>query len=286
MTEYASPHHSPGHPPFRGQRRPDAEHHHVQEDEHILGNQMLGEPNRDVPERRILVVEDAADLAAHLATALRDVARDIQVCHDGNMALESVRRQPPDLIILDVGLPGMSGLDVCRILRGEGMSLPILMLSGRCGEIDRILGLELGADDYLVKPFGVLELLARVRALFRRVALSRESDAPRQLNGRIALGDLVVDPQARQVVRNGSPIEVTEREFDLLHLLAANPGRVYSRGQLLDLVWGHGSGVYEYAVTTHINRLRRKIEANPERPELIQTVWGLGYRLNAHRRRS
>lgn len=286
MTECVSARLLPRHLPFRAQRGPGPEHCVVQEDEHIRLEQTLGEPIRDVPDRKILVVEDASELAEQLATALRDVARHIHVCHDGNMALEFVRRQPPDLIVLDVGLPGMSGLDVCRILRGEGMSLPILMLSGRCSEIDRILGLELGADDYLVKPFGVVELLARVRALFRRVAFARESDAPPQLGGRIALGGLVVDPQARQVIRNGIPIEVTEREFDLLHLFAANPGRVYSRGQLLDLVWGHGSGVYEYAVTTHINRLRRKIETNPEHPELIQTVWGLGYRLNAYRRQS
>jgi len=254
--------------------------------EGIRGSRVLGHPVLDEPEHTILVVEDVSDLAAHLAASLREVARHIDVCHDGVMAMEFIRNQPPDLLVLDVGLPGMSGLDVCRSLRGEGLSLPILMLSGRGGELDRILGLELGADDYLVKPFGVLELLARVRALFRRVALSRDQGAPRQTDGRIAVGDLVVDPLARQVVRNGGTVGVTEREFDLLHLLAANPGRVYSRGQLLDLVWGHGSGVYEYTVTTHINRLRRKIEVDPAQPDLIQTVWGLGYRLNAHRYRS
>jgi DNA-binding response OmpR family regulator len=243
----------------------------------------LGEAARGAPVRHILVVEDVHDLAEQLATELREIASKVSVCRDGDSALESVRLQQPDLVLLDVGLPGMSGLEVCRVIRAEGYSMPVLMLSGRGGDLDRIVGLEFGADDYLVKPFNMLELLARVRAQFRRVALG-SADRPKGAARRIVVGDLIVDPVARQVIRGSRVLGLTEKEFDLFHLFAVNPGRVYSRGQLLDLVWGCGSGVYEYTVTTHINRMRHKIERDPAHPEVIQTVWGLGYRLNAHGR--
>lgn len=242
----------------------------------------LGEAAQDAPARRILVVEDAPDLAALIAGHLRQLAADVEVCHDGAAALESMRQEPPDLVVLDIGLPGLTGLDICRTIRAEGLSTLVLMLSGRGSELDRIVGLEFGADDYVVKPFGMLELLARVRALFRRVEHCRTEAA--RPGDRITVGELTIDPAARQVVRGDAVLELTEKEFDLLHLFAQNPGRVYARAQLLDLVWGYGSNVYEYTVTTHINRLRRKIEPDPARPRLIQTVWGLGYRLNAHLR--
>lgn len=242
----------------------------------------LGEADHFAPARRILVVEDAPELAALIAGQLRDLAADVEVFHEGGAALESMRQQPPDLIVLDIGLPGLTGLDICRTIRAEGLSTLVLMLSGRGSELDRIVGLEFGADDYVVKPFGMLELLARIRALFRRVEHCRaETDRP---GAPITVGELTIDPASRQVVRGDAALEVTEKEFDLLHLFAQNPGRVYTRAQLLDLVWGYGSNVYEYTVTTHINRLRRKIEPDPAHPRLIQTVWGLGYRLNAHLR--
>jgi DNA-binding response OmpR family regulator len=242
----------------------------------------LGEADRDAPGRRILVVEDAPELAALIAGHLRELAADVEVCHEGGGALELMRQQPPDLVVLDIGLPGLTGLDICRTIRAEGLPTLVLMLSGRGSELDRIVGLEFGADDYVVKPFGMLELLARIRALFRRVEHCRAEVA--RPGDRITAGELTIDPTARQVVRGDAVLPLTEKEFDLLHLFAQNPGRVYARAQLLDLVWGYGSNVYEYTVTTHINRLRRKIEPDPARPRLIQTVWGLGYRLNAHLR--
>lgn len=249
--------------------------------EAVSGLVRFGEPVREAPPRSILIVEDAPDLADHLVRHLKEVAREVSVCSDGHAALEQVRRHEPALIVLDIGLPGMTGLDVCRALRTEGFATPILMLSGRAGELDRIVRLEFGADDYLVKPFGMLELLARVRALLRRAEM-RKCGVAAAPSGRISAAGFVIDPLARQVLRDGQVVPLTEKEFDLFHLFASNPGRVYTRSQLLDLVWGFGSGVYEYTVTTHINRLRRKIEADPAHPRIIQTVWGLGYRLNAH----
>ncbi len=237
----------------------------------------FGEAAQGVPARRILLVEDVSDLADAMAQRLHEVAREVSVCGDGRAALESLLRDSPDLVILDIGLPGLNGLEICRALRAAGNSTLVLMLSGRGSELDRVVGLEFGADDYMVKPFSMLELLARVRALFRRI------DAKHVATGcdfGIRAAGLVIDVAARKVTRDGHQIELTEKEFDLLHVFAANPGRVFSRARLLDLAWGHGNSVYEYTVTSHINRLRRKIEPDAAHPRIIQTVWGLGYRFN------
>ncbi|MEW5891241.1 MAG: response regulator transcription factor [Pseudomonadota bacterium] len=234
----------------------------------------------EAPNRRILVVEDTSELATLIATHLREVAREVAVCADGRVALATLQKESVDLVVLDIVLPGLNGLEICRWMRASGISTPILMLTAKCSELDRIVGLEYGADDYMVKPFSMLELLARVKAIFRRVAPRGTAEAaPRAEKIRIA--DLLLDPAARQVLREGQPISLTEKEFDLLHLFARNPGRVYARSQILDLVWGYGSGVYEYTVTSHINRLRAKIEKDPANPTIIQTVWGIGYRLQA-----
>lgn len=226
-------------------------------------------------DRSILVVDDTPEVALLVADRLREIVRTVAICGDGRSALETVNREPIDLIVLDVMLPGLGGLEVCSALRASGTPPLILMLTAKATELDRIVGLEFGADDYMVKPFSALELVARVKALFRR--LERAGATPP--GGNIVVGSLLVDPVARQVFRSGVEIALTEKEFDLLYLFASKPGRVFSRSQLLDLVWGCGNGIYEYTVTSHISRLRSKIESDPASPRIIQTAWGVGYRL-------
>jgi DNA-binding response OmpR family regulator len=184
----------------------------------------------------------------------------------------------PDLIVLDLTLPGLDGMEVCRQLRGGEDHTPILMLTARTTESDRVAGLEIGADDYLTKPFSIPEFLARVKAIFRRQErLVRQlSDAPPQIRA----GALRIDQEKRSVSIAGAEIELTATEFDLLVQFATNPGRVYSRPQLLDLVWGHYHASYEHTVNSHINRLRAKIESDPAKPDCILTVWGVGYKFS------
>lgn len=231
----------------------------------------------EIPDRHIVVVEDTPELAALLAEDLRELARKVSVCEDGPSALALVTSKPIDLVVLDLCLPGMHGLEVCRAMRAAEIATPVLMLTARGSPLDRVVGLEFGADDYMVKPFSMLELLARVRAIFRRTESRREASAAS--SRRLAVGELIVDPVARQAFRGDQPLSLTEKEFDLFHLFVSSPGRVFSRSQLLDLVWGRGSAIYEYTVTSHINRLRAKLEPDPSNPTLIQTVWGVGYRL-------
>ena len=233
--------------------------------------------------RRILVVEDDGDIAHLVAMHLRDQGYAVSLARDGAAGLERAQADPFDLILLDVMLPGgIDGLELCRRLRaGSGAQsyTPILMLTSRSSELDRVLGLEIGADDYLTKPFSIRELLARVRAIFRRVEAlgARTIGEPTTIRA-AGRGDLVIDPQKRGVTLAGAPVSLTAKEFDLLLQFAAHPGRVYTRTQLLDAVWGHGYEGYEHTVNTHINRLRAKIEQDPARPRFLLTVWGVGYK--------
>ena len=229
---------------------------------------------------RLLVVEDTSEVARLVADNLREIVKEVIVCGDGRAALKILERERVDLVVLDVMLPELDGLEVCRALRAAGNVVPILMLSARSTELDRIVGIEFGADDYMVKPFGMLELLARVKALFRRCDLRTAQSVAAQ-NDRLMVADLSIDRVSREVSRDGKGIPLTEKEFDLIWVFASNPGRVYARNQLLDLVWGCGTGVYEGTVTSHINRLRARIEPDPANPSIIQTVWGVGYRLHA-----
>lgn len=231
-------------------------------------------------DHHVLVVEDSPEVARLVADNLRQMVRAVTVCGDGRTALKTLERECVDLVILDVMLPELDGLAVCRALRAAGNTVPILILSARASELDRIVGIEFGADDYLAKPFGMLELLARVKALFRRGDYWAASHMPAK-DSRLVVANLSIDQLSRQVSRNGMEVPLTEKEFDLLCVFASNPGRVYSRSQLLDLVWGSGSGVYEGTVTSHINRLRARIEPDPANPAIIETVWGIGYRLHA-----
>src|SRR6059036_564492 len=227
--------------------------------------------------RRILVVEDDRDIAHLVELHLQDLGADVTIAHDGGVALELALRRSFDLVILDLMLPGIDGLEICRRLRARSNYTPILMLTARSADVDRIVGLEIGADDYLTKPFNIRELIARVKALLRRVdALSKPeaADAPAILD----FGELVIDVEKRKVTLRGEPIDLTAKEFDLLLLFARNPGRVYTRAQLLDLVWGYGHDGYEHTVNSHINRLRSKIESDHANPEWILSVWGVGYK--------
>ena len=226
--------------------------------------------------RRILVVEDNLDLAELVRMHLRDAGYAVEPCSDGRSALQRLQAEPFDLVILDLMLPGMDGLELCRRLRAQPNYLPILMLTAKSSELDRVLGLEVGADDYVTKPFSIRELLARVKALFRRVDAMAET--PAESTEVLRSNGLEIDPARRQVRLDGAEVHLTGREFDLLLHFASHPGRVYSRAQLLDLVWGYGHEGYEHTVNSHINRLRAKIEHTPAQPRHILTVWGVGYK--------
>lgn len=238
-----------------------------------------GTPQR--PPHRILVVEDDRDIAHLIELHLRDEGYAVTLARDGAAGLETALARPFDLILLDLMLPELEGLEVCRRLRAGGGSAagytPILMLTSRSSELDRVLGLEMGADDYLTKPFGIRELLARVRAILRRVEALRAPE-DRGEPAAIRVGDLLIEPQKRRVTLGGAPVSLTAKEFDLLVHFAAHPGRVYTRTNLLDAVWGHGYEGYEHTVNSHINRLRTKIERDPARPRFLLTIWGVGYK--------
>ena len=225
---------------------------------------------------RILLVEDDKDIAHLVALNLRDDGYDVDVVHDGLDGLNAATETDFDLLILDVMLPGMDGLELCRHLRAKDNYTLVLMLTAKSSELDRVLGLEIGADDYLTKPFSLRELQARVKALLRRKQ-QLEIAAP-QLSETLTIGDLSIDTDKRDVTVAGKKIGLTAKEFDLLLQFAQHPGKVYTRTQLLDLVWGYGYEGYEHTVNSHINRLRAKIEQDPANPSYIETVWGVGYR--------
>ncbi|UCE90053.1 MAG: response regulator transcription factor [Pseudomonadota bacterium] len=226
--------------------------------------------------KRILVIEDNHDIANLVGMHLRDIGARVDLAHDGHKGLARALAQRYDLVILDLMLPGKDGLEICRELRGSSGYTPILMLTARTAETDRVLGLELGADDYLTKPFSVRELVARAKAIFRRVeSLAQRDNAKHQC---VHAGALSIEQQSRAVTLNNRPVELTAREFDLLWHFARHPGQVFTRSQLLDSVWGYGHDGYEHTVNSHINRLRAKIEANPSHPTFILTVWGVGYK--------
>ncbi len=232
-------------------------------------------------QRQVLVVEDEPDIAALVQLHLQDHDFGVTLAADGHEGLRQAFARDWDLIILDLRLPGPDGLSICRKLRRESDYVPVLMLTSKTSELDRVLGLELGADDYLTKPFSVSELVARVKAIFRRVdSLSHDVAAKAH---ELVAGGLRINPERRTVTSAGNSIELTAREFDLLLHFARQPGRVFSRAQLLDAVWGYGHDGYEHTVNSHINRLRSKVEPDPSHPEHIVTVWGVGYKLQGSR---
>ncbi len=228
--------------------------------------------------RRVLIIEDDTNIAELIALHLKDIGLEPTTITNGTDGYEEARSKAFALIILDLMLPGTNGLDVCRQLRMEGITTPILMLTARAEEVDRVLGLELGADDYLTKPFSVRELLARVKAILRRVQL--EQPQPQSNAHILQAGPITLDLEKREVRLNGKIVHLTVREFDLLALFMQYPGRAFRREELLNRVWGYQFSGYDHTVNSHINRLRSKIETDPTRPKLIQTVWGIGYRFH------
>ena len=219
----------------------------------------------------VLVVDDEPTIREIVARYLeREGYRTLEAA-DGNRARELLERDPPDLVVLDVMLPGTDGLELCRWIRSRSR-LPVIMLTARGEESDRIVGLELGADDYVTKPFSPRELAARVRTVLRRAEPEAVSEERLSFNG------LVIDSATREVTKKGAPLRLTAREFDLLWFVASHPSRVFSREQIMRRVWGYSSALDTGTVTVHIRRLRAKIEDDPSRPHHLETVWGVGYR--------
>jgi len=228
-------------------------------------------------EKKVLVIEDDPDIANLLEIHLRDMGFTSDHENNGIDGLNKALKNEYALVILDLMLPRLDGFEVCKRIREEKKGLPILMLTSKSEEFDKVLGLELGADDYLTKPFSLRELLARVKAILRRVDAVKEeaaADEPRE----VVFGDMIINMEKRKVTLAGRMIELTAKEFDLLALFASHPGRAYNRQELLDIVWGYQFDGYDHTVNSHINRLRSKIEKNPADPKYIKTVWGVGYR--------
>lgn len=229
----------------------------------------------------VLIIEDNPEIAELVQLHLRDINCDSDIASDGEQGLSRFARGAYDLVVLDLMLPVIDGLAVCTRLREMPGYVPIIMLTSKSSELDRVLGLEMGADDYVTKPFSIPELIARVKAQFRRRELMEKT--PRERGEDSALktlhfGELAIDLGKRQVVIAGNKVDLTAKEYDLLTFFAANPGRPYSRAQLLDAVWGYSHEGYEHTVNSHINRLRAKIEAQPTHPKYILTVWSVGYK--------
>ncbi|GAC1532625.1 MAG: response regulator transcription factor [Ramlibacter sp.] len=229
--------------------------------------------------RNVLVVEDDPHIAELLRMHLSDSGFAVVHAADGNAGLRHLHAGSWDALLLDIMLPGVDGLEICRQARAMPLYTPIIIISARSSEVHRVLGLELGADDYLAKPFSVLELVARVRAIIRRTEAIARAAASGATH--IELGNLSIDPLGRVVHLDGKAVDMTPREFDLLCFFARHPGRVFSRLDLLNQVWGYQHEGYEHTVNTHINRLRIKVEANVAEPRRILTVWGRGYKLMA-----
>lgn len=230
---------------------------------------------------KILIVEDDVDIANLMRVNLRELGLEIDHQTDGKLALEQALTNEYALIILDVMLPSMSGLDICRQVRNELPIQVIIMLTSKTSETDRVLGLELGADDYMTKPFSVRELQARVRSQLRKYHALEQAKLPVQdTSDMLQIGKLNIDSRNHQVFLSGKELVLTATEFELLHHLASHPGQVFSRSQLLESVWGYHHSGYEHTVNSHINRLRSKLEGDATEPKIVQTVWGVGYKFN------
>lgn len=227
--------------------------------------------------KKVLVIEDDKSIADLLKIHLNDLNCETNVMHNGKDGLNTATSDLFDLIVLDLMLPEVDGLEICKEVRKKDHYTPILMLTSKSEEIDKVIGLEVGADDYLTKPFSIKEFIARVKAILRRVdAIQKETGNKTE----IAVSDLLIDVTKRKVSLKGERIELTPKEFDLLHLLASHPGKTYTREQLLNILWGYQYNGYEHTVNSHINRLRSKIEPDISNPKYILTSWGVGYRFN------
>jgi two-component system, OmpR family, alkaline phosphatase synthesis response regulator PhoP len=227
--------------------------------------------------KNVLVIEDDKSISDLIDIHLKDMSYNVTRVYDGRDGLNEAIKNDYDLIVLDLMLPNLDGLEICKELRKQENYTPVLMLTAKSEEFDKVLGLELGADDYLTKPFAIRELTARVKAIFRRVeALQKDQGEKND----ITIGELIIDSAKRRVTLKGERIDLTPKEFELLHLLASHPGKTYTREQLLSILWGYSYNGYEHTVNSHINRLRGKIETDLSDPKYILTTWGVGYRFN------
>ncbi|MFT4778673.1 MAG: DNA-binding response OmpR family regulator [Flavobacteriales bacterium] len=227
---------------------------------------------------KVIIIEDEQDISELIQLHLEDMDCETAAFRDGKAGYDYAIQNKFDLMILDVNLPSKNGIDICRDLRANKVFFPILMLTARSEEIDKVLGLETGADDYLTKPFSIRELVARVRAILRRSQLDAAEEE--EASEVIEYKNLRIDRTKRKVEIKGERIELTPKEFDLLYLLASNPGVTYDRKDLLNLVWSYDFEGYEHTVNSHINRLRAKVEIDPAEPEYVLTTWGVGYRFD------
>ncbi len=231
-------------------------------------------------QKRVTVVEDDPEICELLNIHLKDLDCNVRTFQDGKAGYESILAEDADLIILDIKLPNMDGIEICQKVRAHEITTPIIMLTARSEEIDRVLGLEVGADDYMTKPFSIREFIARVKAMFRRAKIMQErlnKNANPQL---LKYDELIVDVDLRKVVVGNEKVDLSPKEFDLLVLMASNPGKSYNRSRLLSLIWGYDFEGYEHTVNSHINRLRAKIEPDMDNPKYIITTWGVGYKFN------
>ena len=231
--------------------------------------------------RNVLVVEDDINIIDLLEIHLKDLGCSLTKANTGTDGLAYALQNQYDLIVLDLMLPGMDGIEICRRVRAKEINTPILMLTAKSEEIDKVLGLEMGADDYLTKPFSVREFIARVKALFRRADMVKTpAQVAQPESTALTFGDLVIDKDKRKVSIQDKRIDLSPKEFELLSLLASHPGKSYDRNRLLNLVWGYDFEGFEHTVNSHINRLRGKIEPNLQKPIYILTTWGVGYRFS------
>jgi DNA-binding response OmpR family regulator len=229
--------------------------------------------------KNVLIVEDDYDIVELIDIHLQDIGCNLKKVYNGKHGLEAALSESFDLIILDIMLPEMDGIEICRTLRAKNIKSPIVMLTAKAEEIDKVLGLEIGADDYITKPFSIREFIARIKALLRRSEMHAQAYTSAS-NHIISFKNLEIDREKKKVSLDGQRIDLSRKEFELLTLLASNPGKSYSRTRLLSLIWGYDFDGFEHTVNSHINRLRAKIESDMSKPEFILTSWGIGYRFN------
>ena len=229
--------------------------------------------------KKVLIIEDDPEICELLNIHLSDLGCQTDASQDGIAGFNKAKSNSFDLIILDIRLPGMDGIEICQKLRAQETNTPIIMLTARSEEIDRVLGLEVGADDYMTKPFSVREFIARVKAIFRRSSIIKDQIKKENVQ-LLTFEDLSIDIEKRKVVLQDKKIDLSPKEFDLLVLMASNPGKSYNRSRLLNLIWGYDFEGYEHTVNSHINRLRAKIEPDMDQPKYILTTWGVGYKFN------
>ncbi len=228
--------------------------------------------------QKILLIEDDPDIGKLLEIHLEDMELELDSATDGESGLQKALENKYELVILDINLPRLDGLEVLKGIRAQKKSLPVLMLSAKSEEFDKVLGLELGADDYMTKPFSIRELMARIKSIRRRTSSIKEDNEKDVQQTYFDFGSMKIDVEKRKVLLHKQVLDLTAKEFDLLALFASNPGKAFSREVLLNKVWGYNFAGYEHTVNSHINRLRAKVENDPANPKIIMTVWGIGYK--------